>query len=1511
MTEYIDIVAEYSGKECMQSNSKMKVQMIDSKKRVVARTFEELYGMLGYGIVEIDGTVYEIPSIEYYGNADIIGTMFEMFKEYCITGFRFHASKDGYVSAYMDMQIEGNAAHISIYAKKGYVRGEVKFWNVQSKFEYRKMNIPTLRNLLVQLQKELDRAIEDYRSVKGAFKTAGEIENDEVRDIEEKLRKSESNEYGEINYHYTDNLGNIWSAYKTPFDKEFTVKINGTKFGTAKDVHQIAQMIYAYLHGKGVEKPVKVVQEKKVQEVKPFNLEEFLNKTPADLDEEFAVEYEEFEKKVRPLREKLKKLKIELEKLPKRDKRKAPLKEEINAIKKEIAEMEREFENKQIEQNFKEREELEKYIREKYEVPDEETMADLLDEFFIYSTERGYVERTWKMKLKDVLDLVLKEFVKEGRIKPKGAAMPVQEKPVQKSEVEKFREEKEKAMSEIREKIKSAQGMDICEAYIFAHDKLKELSQKLKALNAPMEVKKELAVIPEDISTFMSKGEVKCYAEIAKTAKKKAEEGEAKKYAEQKKLEEFLYELAKEKPARGFEPNECCGHVIEWNKKYSSYKSAQAAAKKLEGRISPIYRIQVFRTPGGGGMLTLKVKDVWQIEDWLKEKMKEKTAKREMEVEVRNINSFIKKVQEEFPLSLVGKGKFENEGEYVFNFFFRAPMSKLEELKKKHCNAIGITVAIFRHRFSEKSPYTFSIAYIEKDQEKTIPIYDGVADSITTAYNAVIAVLRDLFAGRLKVKCPEPMKKIPVKYHTKEEEEKTIEELSKEAEMWEYEEQLRKNEKTLYLRAEIEEKDGVKYVHIYACMVRECLKPEKERHYEVNKYIPLTNGAYARNYFWKIYKVYREKGYEVVYNLDQNEFLYKLFKVREMEKKLGVANVEESNEGANVENLNIDEKLANLSTLDKICNYIREHTVGPAGVKRYTGDIPFDKLEWKLRNMLRYYFTHDVKMTDEEFDSKYWIVRTRVGNRNIVDTEKMQYYGIKDFTYFIYNVCANGWDIHSVLSEYELKEKKREIDAEALCDKFINTLKNAYPVMLEMKRCYVNKQTMLFKFKFTTTEMNHLGIKGFVVKIENECMANPDLCKEEKCNESIFSVEVDKRLIAGTYEVYRKIRTCSTIEVAYDKAKEIVIEMIEKVMAEKKKMKVKECKDILNEYKKMKSVVSVAPIMQYKNGNCVFMMTQNTAKGVFGSKNIYCIELYDMEKAKVFTIGCAETFAQLYDEVLRWKENNAAWQRWNTELRDVLKFIKNLIGEKEIERERYRNYKSLISDIEKTLPFRVENVNRSAKELTLTANFVMPSGKEEEWRRFINTAGGYVYKMKVVCEQHDKCSYGVYLINMKSNTPTVIATGSATSPSDAYHKIYDALRDWVHRINVRLEKKTLTEQASTVVQKKYVSSRKGKGADVKRFVAFLNANKLNPLYNVNVRHEIIKQSLFGKEVQKDESWVCRRVQFTTDGVYLKIDCDGNKLHSLMLRPSKIVIEGHNIRVLVYEDGTTEIVSMMW
>lgn len=149
-------------------------------------------------------------------------------------------------------------------------------------------------------------------------------------------------------------------------------------------------------------------------------LQEFLSKTPADIEEENAKRYEEYEARVKPLKERLEVLSKEFKNAPYRSEERRQIRKEIEGIKKEIEAIRNEYQERAFQEGVKLREMLKGYILSNYKAKDERTVDEVIDELFIAMTDRAYLEKTWDMKNEEILRHITEEYEKEGELVKRG-----------------------------------------------------------------------------------------------------------------------------------------------------------------------------------------------------------------------------------------------------------------------------------------------------------------------------------------------------------------------------------------------------------------------------------------------------------------------------------------------------------------------------------------------------------------------------------------------------------------------------------------------------------------------------------------------------------------------------------------------------------------------------------------------------------------------------------------------------------------------------------------------------------------------------------------------------------------------------------------------------------------------------------------------------------------------------------------------------------------------------------
>lgn len=157
---------------------------------------------------------------------------------------------------------------------------------------------------------------------------------------------------------------------------------------------------------------------------KPEAPDEFLEKTPADWQEEFYVLRENYENKyLNPLKEEIETLKTDFDAAPQRSKQRKAIKESLEETKAELSEYERRWENEQFESNMEQRRGLEAIIKRQYEVEDDD-LVEVLDDFFMNITERPGIEHYWNLPIKTALSDVITAAEGEGVLKTRGVTRP-------------------------------------------------------------------------------------------------------------------------------------------------------------------------------------------------------------------------------------------------------------------------------------------------------------------------------------------------------------------------------------------------------------------------------------------------------------------------------------------------------------------------------------------------------------------------------------------------------------------------------------------------------------------------------------------------------------------------------------------------------------------------------------------------------------------------------------------------------------------------------------------------------------------------------------------------------------------------------------------------------------------------------------------------------------------------------------------------------------------------------
>jgi len=130
---------------------------------------------------------------------------------------------------------------------------------------------------------------------------------------------------------------------------------------------------------------------------------------------------------------KLPDLRYRLEKLKPRSPEKAAIKKEIAEIENQIQEIKGRFETAWYESIMRIRGELFEYVEARFR-GDEETIGNILDEFYETVGQGGYFEncpdRWFKHPSQEVLDEILKDAVNKGDLKPKMVNPAVLKEPI-------------------------------------------------------------------------------------------------------------------------------------------------------------------------------------------------------------------------------------------------------------------------------------------------------------------------------------------------------------------------------------------------------------------------------------------------------------------------------------------------------------------------------------------------------------------------------------------------------------------------------------------------------------------------------------------------------------------------------------------------------------------------------------------------------------------------------------------------------------------------------------------------------------------------------------------------------------------------------------------------------------------------------------------------------------------------------------------------------------------------
>ncbi len=104
-----------------------------------------------------------------------------------------------------------------------------------------------------------------------------------------------------------------------------------------------------------------------------------------------------------------------------------------------------------------------------------------------------------------------------------------------------------------------------------------------------------------------------------------------------------------------------------------------------------------------------------------------------------NYKTFIKKVERDLPLHFDSLDEWERIMLFGFDFLFSKPN-----------RYIGVAIEIYYERHAEQ-PYQIFIYYITNGHSYGEEIYDGWADTLTSAYNQIYEKLKELTKEEIEV----------------------------------------------------------------------------------------------------------------------------------------------------------------------------------------------------------------------------------------------------------------------------------------------------------------------------------------------------------------------------------------------------------------------------------------------------------------------------------------------------------------------------------------------------------------------------------------------------------------------------------------------------------------------------------------------------------------------------------------------------------------------------------------
>lgn len=156
-------------------------------------------------------------------------------------------------------------------------------------------------------------------------------------------------------------------------------------------------------------------------------VDDFMEKTPMDFQQEWGEIYERHEDRLNAFNEELKELQEEFKNTPARSKEKKEIKEQIDRVKETMAEINSEFQEWQYDENVEMRDAIQAKLEKEGMDLEEEEWVYFFDDYMTRLTERPYIEHNYEMTAKQILDDTIAEykedhpewFVKKKDIKEK------------------------------------------------------------------------------------------------------------------------------------------------------------------------------------------------------------------------------------------------------------------------------------------------------------------------------------------------------------------------------------------------------------------------------------------------------------------------------------------------------------------------------------------------------------------------------------------------------------------------------------------------------------------------------------------------------------------------------------------------------------------------------------------------------------------------------------------------------------------------------------------------------------------------------------------------------------------------------------------------------------------------------------------------------------------------------------------------------------------------------------